>query len=36
MARSFNVDTKEMSEIVVQDVWPPRAPPENLEDPRLL
>jgi len=34
--RSFAIDPKEMSQIVIQDVWPPRDSSENLEDPRLL
>lgn len=35
-ARSFVTDPGEMSQIVVQDVWPPRAPSKRLEDPHLL
>ena len=35
-ARSSAMDPKDMSQIVVQDMWPPRAPSEGPEDPHLL
>jgi hypothetical protein len=34
--RSFAVDTEEMSQIIIQDVWPPRTSSENLDDPRAM
>lgn len=34
--RSFTVDSKEMSQIIVQDVRPPRTSSGSLEDPGML
>ena len=34
--RPFSMGPKEMSQIVVQDVWPPGTSPESLDDPCLL
>ena len=35
-ARAFTRDPKEMSQVVVQDMRPPRTSPKSLEDSQLL
>lgn len=36
LPRPFATDPKEMPQVVVQNVWPPRSPFKSLEDPHLL